>query len=223
METTSSKEGETKLTDHSFAVINAWFDQQYKDHQVERKSGETETEETHSRDLSSYSKLYNDNGLESRLCVVLGLLLMVIGAVPVVFLPNWDGNDTKRNGGMSVPTFSPTLAPTYSEAKEIVLTFTFDDFPNEIGWEVVDVEAGMVVDDLPSRSYEVGLKSASHRIEVVFNRAYTLNVFDDGLDGLCCNQPGLYMVSFRGVELASGEGNFGGQASHTFIIPEIVL
>lgn len=170
---------------------------------------------------------------QRRLCWIICSLLLILGVLLAIFLPSWNGRfPIKRSSSMAAttaiasPTFAPTtgkpsMAPTFGDPA-IVLTFLFDDFPEEIAWEVVDSNAGMVVDDFPALGYEPGIKTISHRIPVTMDREYILTISDDGLDGLCCKTPGEYFVTFRGQELVSGGGNFGAKISHTFTIPEIM-
>lgn len=163
---------------------------------------------------------------ERRLAALLIFLMVVLGAVLAVFLPNWgSGEETKAASSATGPSFAPTTGkPTQeptSGVPAIVIAFTLDDFPEETSWEVVDVASGMVVQDFPPYMYLPGLKTISHRIEVQPSREYTVTIFDENLDGMCCAEPGDYRISFRDQELASGGGDFGAQVSHTFTIPEV--
>ncbi len=185
------------------------------------------------RNEKAITRKPSSDNTERRLCIILGILLLVMGVVLAVFLPDWEGKVVKSTRTASAaasfvtsPSFAPTtgkptMAPTFGNPA-IVLTFIFDDYAEEISWEVTDSSSGMVVEDLSSFTYEPGTEAIIHRIPVEINRQYTLTIFDEGLDGLCCDAPGEYFIMFRGEQLVSGEGNFGAQISHSFTIPDIV-
>eukprot|EP00934_Nitzschia_sp_Nitz4_P007896 Nitzschia sp. Nitz4//scaffold89_size161592//72978//74368//NITZ4_002379-RA/size161592-snap-gene-0.133-mRNA-1//1//CDS//3329559619//7886//frame0 len=173
--------------------------------------------------------------LRAAFCTLL-LLMIIIIAIKV---PNRDkGTSTSSSaaaagGGdystvTSAPTASgetaapaPSAAPTYDEPT-LEITFQFDDFPQQTSWELVDNVYDATVFSVLPLTYHVAYDQITYRITVEMGREYSFTIFDSAGNGMCCEEPGEYTLSFRGHELVSGGGDFGSSANHVFTIPIIV-
>lgn len=172
---------------------------------------------------------------EKAIWAVFILLVIILVVLLAIVLPNRDDDESTNvddpSSALSTPPtpspsvaispVSPTSAPTYGDPA-LEMKFNFDDFAFETSWELIDVDLGEVVFFVPPLTYKLGTKTMQYRMPVVFGRDYTFNIFDSGGNGLCCESPGNYTISFRGRVLAEGGGNFGDLESTTFTIPLIL-
>lgn len=96
------------------------------------------------------------------------------------------------------------------------LTFTFDGYPEEAGWNIKDALGGVVA----SKAYGTytGKTTSSESVTLCAGRNYTFTMrdkFGDGMfDGV---NNGSYSLTVGGAVKASGGGDFGGSKSTAFI------
>ncbi|WP_179344091.1 hypothetical protein [Winogradskyella ursingii] len=114
-----------------------------------------------------------------------------------------------RNSSINI-NFTPEFV-----CPDLVLNFTFDDYPGETSWEVTN-SSGSVVASAEQGDYS-GQTAASIDL-CLLNGTYTLTVFDSFGDGICCAYGnGSYEVVLDGMVLISG-GEFGGSESQNFTV-----
>lgn len=95
------------------------------------------------------------------------------------------------------------------------LTFTFDDYPEEAGWNIKDALGGIVV----SKAYGAysGKSSSSESIKLCAGRSYTFTMLDKFGDGMFDGaNTGSYNLTIGGIVKANGSGDFGGSESTAF-------
>jgi len=127
------------------------------------------------------------------------------------------------------PAYFDCDAPTLPPAQDMDLTvaITFDDFPDEITWELLDLY-GLVVEEASIDTYiDTEASSTVYTTFTVKERGdYTFNIYDAGGDGLCCYTPGSFTVyigteTLIGEILATGKGDFGQMATFEFTVPNL--
>lgn len=92
----------------------------------------------------------------------------------------------------------------------INVSITFDNYPSETSWDIVDVASGVVIAEGSGYSDET---SISVDVCALSSACYTFTVYDAYADGMCCSYGnGSYSVTRGGVEVASG-GSFGASES----------
>lgn len=99
---------------------------------------------------------------------------------------------------------------------DVTLTINFDDYPEEISWEIINQNNETVLAGGNYGSQPDG--STVQIVECLDPGTYTLVVRDSYGDGLCCNYgSGSYELATGNSTLASG-GQFGSFESTTFVI-----
>ena len=94
------------------------------------------------------------------------------------------------------------------------------DYAAEVAWSLTDRTTGTVIRDVPFMTYPDGQDTASELVgPVVEGGLYTFQIRDLVGDGLCCEFPGDYTVSYEGIVLASGSGNYGLDDTTDFTLP----
>lgn len=110
---------------------------------------------------------------------------------------------------------------------QVTIALTFDDFPGETSFLIIDDSGfGVTLVEFPADSFtDASPKSTFyHTLTMKESSTYTFIISDSGGDGLCCYEPGSYLLyvgteSEQGEVLVSGEGNFGQEMSHQFTVP----
>lgn len=110
-----------------------------------------------------------------------------------------------------------TMSRIMSEAVDVTVELTFDDFPPETGWEIQIASTGEVVAGKPSGTYFFLQKKATEVVALDSGGQYIFKIMDAYGDGLCCNTPGSYQVLIDGdTILVEGNSNFGFSTSTPF-------
>eukprot|EP00980_Cylindrotheca_fusiformis_P031607 scaffold26676_cov137-Cylindrotheca_fusiformis.AAC.5 len=114
--------------------------------------------------------------------------------------------------------------PPTKNSVPVTIRLELDDFPEETGWTVRNKADGTVLGQAVPGDYK---EKRATVIETVFLPSGSTCIFeitDAYGDGLCCSQPGTYLVILGRVEtgtvLASGGDKFGGSQQHELEIPE---
>lgn len=117
-------------------------------------------------------------------------------------------------GGKSVNTVSLFRA---CATNAVTLTFNFDGYASEIGWQLVKNPSTTIASVNPT-TYADGLTTFSQEFCLEAG-TYTFNVADTYGDGLSFPANGNYsLVHSDGTVLVTGGGNFGSFATHTFTL-----
>lgn len=120
-----------------------------------------------------------------------------------------------------------TLPPAQNVS--LTLIVSFDDYPEELGWVLVD-ETGfgvLLADVAPGDIVKSDAQSTVAFSYTAQERSrLSFHIFDIMADGLCCPKEGWYQLVIGTQEspiqvLASGVGNFGSGGSFTFEIPSL--
>jgi len=93
-----------------------------------------------------------------------------------------------------------------SSEKELVISITPDNWPNEISWDVVDLTTTNVVASGASTGSSICLDTLT---------CYKFTIYDSYGDGICCSQGnGSYDLVYDGVLIKTG-GQYGDSESKT--------
>lgn len=111
----------------------------------------------------------------------------------------------------------------------VTLTVTFDGFPSELGWVLVDeTNFGMYVADVsPEDNGVYGPQSTvTFSYTVKEGSTYFFYMYDTNADGLCCPVAGSYELVIGTAEapiqvVLSGGGDFGTEQAATFVVPSL--
>jgi len=105
-----------------------------------------------------------------------------------------------------------------SQGVDVTMTLTFDNYPGETTWELVDGTGTTVFSGGPYAGSGTLVESGC-----VAEGCYTLTVYDSFGDGMCCAYgSGGYSFGIGGLVLASG-GEFGSSESTEVCVGDIVL
>jgi hypothetical protein len=104
-----------------------------------------------------------------------------------------------QNSSGNVAMASSLVMP---DAQFVIVTFNFDQFPQETSWEIADPAGNVIYSGGP---YAAGTTVFNQSYCLSANTCYTFTVFDSWGDGMCCQYgEGSYTVSWNGQVLASG-------------------
>lgn len=116
------------------------------------------------------------------------------------------------------------------EVVQVTVIIRMDDYPNEVGWLLTDeTKFGVTIEErLPGYYTSTPIGTTIYETFNVTERStYSFTLVDLNGDGLCCsgvNGPGSYLVVYgtneTGEVIASGGGDFGTNAFHTFTVPD---
>jgi trypsin len=131
---------------------------------------------------------------------------------------------------VDVPTPEPGDAPPPSTpARDVLITviIRFDDYPFEVGWDLVDETAfGETVEQKLPGSYAGAPPQTTvyETFTVKEGSTYTFYMTDTANDGLCCDTPGMYMLVYgtdesTGEIITSREGEYGRYEFYEFTVP----
>jgi uncharacterized protein (DUF2141 family) len=116
------------------------------------------------------------------------------------------------------PTATPssvvTPAPVPAVDVEVTFELIFDGFPDETSWSLTSA-TGEEIDSSPAGGYDVPTEDLNNVYQLKAGASYVFVMRDRAGDGLCC-PAGRFSLTQDGVELVSGEGNFGLDASFPF-------
>lgn len=125
--------------------------------------------------------------------------------------------DGVQNGAETGVDCGGNCAPCPCNGIPVTLTIVFDNYPEEISWEITNAAGATVA----SASYAVGFSQGATQVEIPCLQAgcYDFTINDTYGDGLCCNEgPGSYTLTDpSGAVLASG-GNFNSTETTNFCI-----
>lgn len=93
---------------------------------------------------------------------------------------------------------------------EVILAITFDDYPEETSWELLDSSDTVI---FSGGSYDG--QSTFSKAFCLENGTYTFTIYDVYEDGI--NAPGNYKLSYNGALIASGDA-FGASDTTTFTV-----
>ena len=116
---------------------------------------------------------------------------------------NFEAQEGLSRAGSAVITYFQQ--PTGSCGSQVsgTLDFTFDAYPEETSWAILDILGNEVMSGGPYP----GQASTSIPVSLCAGGCYTLEVYDAWGDGI--SSPGGYTLTIGGNVLASGGGNFG--------------
>ena len=125
-----------------------------------------------------------------------------------------------------VMTVAPTSSPTPLPRATLRVAISYDNYPEEVSWELVDVTTGDFVHRSPSYSVMTPRQLVTTDIPgLIVGRAYQLVVADIARDGLCwngfCGSLQMEAVGFEGgdgVLLWSHPGDFGASLEATVVL-----
>jgi hypothetical protein len=124
----------------------------------------------------------------------------------------------------AAPTMAPpdqTNSPTVQiddSFVNVTVRIVFDDSPEEIGWLIQDVTDNTIVASQAIGTYSPTV-DATEEIIRLQEGIYLFGIEDAAGDGLCCEIPGLVIVSIDGEEAGRIEGNFGSFEFLSFSVP----
>jgi hypothetical protein len=111
-------------------------------------------------------------------------------------------------------TFSPAPTPL---SVTVFFTFWFDHWQEETSWKIVDSDdESIIYDEVPFGEYKYG-SAVTEEIHLPPGRNYTLVVSDYYLDGTESQGYRLWK-SEDNVTIVSGDGDFGKERRHTFLL-----
>ncbi|MCI5055127.1 MAG: S8 family serine peptidase, partial [Flavobacteriales bacterium] len=121
--------------------------------------------------------------------------------------PGWYNLTCLDNQGCSLPDSIELQDSVVSNCNPIVMTITFDQYPDETSWEITD-DLGVIV--MSGDNY--GPNTAGTKMQIpgcLPNGCYKLKFMDSHGDGICCDYGlGSYTLDNQGTVLATG-GSFG--------------
>ena len=131
------------------------------------------------------------------------------GKTLVLSLARTDGLNTSKNIVLNLQQVCPT--------NDLLLTITFDQYPEETSWQLVDSNMN-VVDMVAEGDYD-GMTTAT-RSFCIPNGTYTFTIYDFYADGICCTYGnGSYKLTVVGAaEPIKQGGTFGASESTTFTL-----
>eukprot|EP00934_Nitzschia_sp_Nitz4_P004364 Nitzschia sp. Nitz4//scaffold232_size35869//9056//12145//NITZ4_007804-RA/size35869-processed-gene-0.17-mRNA-1//-1//CDS//3329543321//4354//frame0 len=105
----------------------------------------------------------------------------------------------------------------------VTLLIQFDDFPQENGWSMRNVDSSEVYVSVDAGTYTEPRTREQVTVYLPAGATVELQVEDTFGDGLCCNNPGSYVLALGtdpdGTVLASGSGGFESTQYHQFTLP----
>merc|ERR1712130_886325 len=72
------------------------------------------------------------------------------------------------------------------ESSEITLNFVFDEYPDEVSWNIYDEDLGRSIRKKSDYRYEYVNGVANETIELCNDHCYKITIHDLARDGLCC-------------------------------------
>lgn len=114
------------------------------------------------------------------------------------------------------PTIPPVSIP-------VTIFIQFDDFPEELSWSIQDEIGVNTFAEAPFGTYTEARSRIRETVYLPGGQRFVFRVEDSFGDGLCCNQPGNYMLSLgakpNGEILVTGPSKFESGSSHEFDLP----
>ncbi|KAL3909366.1 MAG: hypothetical protein SGILL_008115 [Bacillariaceae sp.] len=109
---------------------------------------------------------------------------------------------------------SDPRTPETNSEMTVTISITFDDWPDEIGWTLVDAKNFEVIADRPVGTYseDKWQQTVTESFSLTEEAYYIFSIHDKYGDGLCCDtKPGSFQITLdeQGTMLAQGGGNFG--------------
>jgi hypothetical protein len=105
----------------------------------------------------------------------------------------------------------------------ITILIKMDGFPTEVGWRIKEKLSGKVLVSVLPNSYTEARTQVQETVFLKKGDTFTFEITDTAGDGLCCDDPGHYVVYLgrgtSGTLLISGSGNFGSSQAQDFIVP----
>lgn len=108
------------------------------------------------------------------------------------------------------PTSYPSYSPSQKRAS-IIIEIKFDKNPEQVGWLISSLQNQVTIDSKPTGSYFDQPHSTIEEQVWLYgpeygSQQYLFAIFDNGSDGLCCdNGPGFYNVYLEGDLLFGGD------------------
>jgi hypothetical protein len=139
----------------------------------------------------------------------------------------WDGNDAPNHmncdqEAMPLPPMNATV-PVPSGATWIVVEIFLDVFPEDISWNLMDLDTNRMVANVQQGEYVEGEYShwdddVRHYVEVVPGHSYRFTIEDSFGDGIIMG--GYYQILWTDQTLVLGVGAFESEQSQVFEVPE---
>jgi len=114
--------------------------------------------------------------------------------------------------------------PPGDNSVPVTVTLKLDEFPKETGWSIKNEADGEIFGRALAGHYREKEGTVSTTVFLPAGSTCIFEITDAYSDGMCCNQPGNYVVflgrATSGKVLASGGGNFGASNKHEFFVTE---
>jgi trypsin len=137
---------------------------------------------------------------------------------------DWLRNNICRMS-MTPPEYLDCEVPSTIPPRSIPVTVAiqFDDFPEELSWSMQDETGVNTYAEVPFGTYTEARSRIHETVFLPGGQRFLFQINDSFGDGLCCNQPGNYLVSLgsrpNGDILVSGGGSFDTTLTHEFDVP----